>query len=100
VNEKDENKESSSCSGTCSQVEVPSKEEVDALDRMRAIKIQVRELKRVLSGISSSNQGRENGKIAELEGEMTRLKEEWNKWEKKREEAAHQRMILLGHEEP
>lgn len=100
MDEKDKKTERSNCSNTCSQVEVPSREEVTALDNMRKIKIRVRELKKMVSEISSNRTTGENGKIAELEREMARLKKEWNEWEKRREDAAHQRMILLGHEEP
>ena len=100
MEENNERMKSSNGPRTCHRVEVPSREEVNALDEMRKIKGRVRELKKMLSGISSMNEGRDDGKTAELETEMARLKEEWNEWEKKREEAARQRMILLGHEEP
>jgi hypothetical protein len=31
---------------------------------------------------------------------MADLKEEWPAWEEKRQQAAKERMIILGHEEP
>ena len=37
--------------------------------------------------------------IVELEGELASLKAEWINWEEKRQKAAKERMILLGHEE-
>ena len=99
MDQKGESTELSNCPETCSRVEVPSREEVTALDNMRKIKIRVRELKKILSETSSSNRAKGHGRIPALEKEMARLKEEWNEWERKREDAAHQRMILLGHEE-
>ena len=84
-------------SSTCSQVQVPSQEEVAALNEMRSIKNRVRDLKKRLSEISNSEETGDNRKVNELEKEMKLLKEEWNIWDKRREEAARERMILLGH---
>jgi predicted nuclease with TOPRIM domain len=75
----------------CKRLEVPSEDEVVALNAMRAIKDRVRDLRKRLSEISES--------ILELEQEMAELKVQWNDWEEKREKAARERMILLGHEE-
>jgi len=36
----------------------------------------------------------------DLEKGMADLKEEWLAWEEKRQQAAKERMIILGHEEP
>ena len=64
---------------------------------MRKIKNRVRDIKTMLSELSPiDNKGEE---ILELEEEMKRLRAEWAEWEKRKEEAARQRMILLGHEE-
>lgn len=83
----------------CKKLEVPSEEEVVALNAMRAIKARVRELKKRLSAISSSRNEGDRVKAIELEKRMETLRAEWNEWENKRKKAAAERMILLGHEE-
>jgi len=84
-------------SNCCKRAEVPSDEEVEALSGMREIKARVKELKKRLSEISSSN-GKYPMEKSRLEKEITELKSEWNELEQKREKAARDRMILLGHE--
>ena len=83
----------------CKKLEVPSEEEVVALNAMRAIKEQVRDLKRRLSEVSSSQEEGDMEEVLELEKQMEALKAQWNEWEEKRQRAAQERMILLGHEE-
>jgi hypothetical protein len=82
----------------CKKIEVPSEDEVVALNAMRAIKERVRQLKTRLSEMSSSNRDEEKGEALALEEQMEELKAEWNEWEEKRKKAAKERMILLGHE--
>jgi hypothetical protein len=83
----------------CKKMEVPSEDEMVALNAMRAIKERVRDLKTRLSEISSSEREEDNGEALELEKRMQALKAQWNAWEEKRKKAAKERMILLGHEE-
>ena len=83
----------------CKKLEVPSDDELVALDAMRVIKTRVRDLKKRLSEISSSDKGEPDEEASKLEKEMAELKVEWNEWEEKRKKAAHERMTLLGHEE-
>ena len=82
----------------CKKTEVPSEDEVVALNAMRAIKERVRQLKTRLSEMSSSKRDEEKGEALALEEQMEELKAEWNEWEEKRKKAAKERMILLGHE--
>jgi chromosome segregation ATPase len=84
---------SAPCAGA---VEVPTRREQEALNKLRAIKTKVRELKRARDerGDALADQVRDA-----IERELHHLKEEWNRWEEEREEAARERMILLGHEE-
>jgi chromosome segregation ATPase len=82
----------------CKKLEVPSEDEVVALNAMRAIKERVRDLKKRLSEISSSHKGEDKAEAQELEKRMQALKAQWNDWEEKRKKAAKERMILLGHE--
>jgi phage-related minor tail protein len=83
----------------CKKMEVPSEDEVAALNAMRAIKERVRDLKTRLSEISSSYRDVDKSEALALEQKMEKLKAEWNEWEGKRKKAAKERMILLGHEE-
>ena len=84
-----------SCPG---KIEVPTKEEREALAAMRAIKERVRDLKKRRAGLSDSQSDEKSEKILGLEKELADLKTQWNKWEEKNRRAAKERMILLGHE--
>jgi hypothetical protein len=83
----------------CKKLEVPSEDEVVALSAMRAIKERVRELKKRLSELSSSQKDEDKEEALELEKKIEELRAQWNEWEEKRKKAAKERMILLGHEE-
>jgi chromosome segregation ATPase len=83
----------------CKKMEVPSEDEVVALNAMRAIKERVRDLKTRLSEISSSNREEDKGEVLRLKEKLEKLKAEWNEWEGKRKKAAKERMIFLGHDE-
>jgi hypothetical protein len=85
-----------SCPG---KIEVPTPAEKDALDKMRDIKERVRKLKRRLNGLKDSGHDEGVQEIGELEKDLSHLKMEWDRWEKIRQKAAKERMILLGHEE-
>jgi len=90
-----------SCSETCGKAQVPSEEEILILNAMRLVKERVRQIRDRLSEISSSPGGEnETGGKAWLEEEMKRLKLKWEDLERDRRKAAHERMVLLGHEEP
>ncbi|MBW2028433.1 MAG: hypothetical protein JRH06_04335 [Deltaproteobacteria bacterium] len=65
---------------------------------MRSIKDRVRTLKGRIEEISASKAAGHREETRRLEEELTRLKEEWDYWNRKREEAAKVRMIMLGHE--
>jgi hypothetical protein len=82
----------------CKKLEVPSEEEVMALNAMRAIKERVRELKKRLSEISSLQKDEDKEEVLELEKKIEGLKAQWNEWEERKEKAAKERMISLGHE--
>lgn len=86
------------CKKTCKGIEVPTRDEVEALDAMREIKRQVRWIEKEITAIPDLLENQE--KKAGMEKEITRLKEKWKEWDSKREEAAKIRMMLLGHEEP
>ena len=79
----------------CRPVEIPSDDEVKALNKLLEIKKRVRELKRELSNMASDASS--NEQKTQADDELTELKKEWEEWEKKRDKAARDRMIALGH---
>jgi hypothetical protein len=83
----------------CQQIEVPTEDELRALNAMRTIKARVRILKQRLSEIANSDVEKEADETRELKKEIFQLKTEWIEWEEKRRIAARERMILLGHEQ-
>ena len=95
VREVSQNEALSSCQG---KLEVPTEKEREALAAMKSIKERVRGLKKRLTVLKASDHDETTGEILELEKELSRLKVDWDKWEKKRQKAAKERMILLGHE--
>ena len=85
---------------TCGKLEVPTEEEVIALRALREIKNRVRDLKKRRSELSSHNGTGKAEDLSAIEREMVDLKMRWEKWEERRKQAARERMILLGHEDP
>lgn len=83
------------CSG---KMEVPTPREREALAAMKSIKERVREIKKRLDELNALEDHAYGEEIVSMEGEMARLKQEWDSWEAKRDAAAKERMILLGHE--
>ena len=92
--------ELSLCETTCKQVEVPTQEEVEALNAMRAVKERVRSLKGRIAELPDPGDAAESEERSNLEKEMAALKTEWDRLDEQRTEAARVRMVLLGHEEP
>jgi len=97
---RDEIKDSNCKCENCQPLEVPTRDELVALNALRAIKDRVREIKKELSDMPTPEKEEDTDKKMGLEAEMKRLKSEWKEWEEKKEYAARERMILLGHEEP
>ena len=87
------------CVKSCGPVEIPTADEKEALDALRHIKSRVREVKRRLEQISKEASGDNDGESIALEKELEALRIDWKAWEKRRDEAAKERMILLGHED-
>ena len=81
-----------SCPG---RLQVPTEEEKEALDAMKSIKERVRALKKCLT---ASGRDETTGERLALEKELAHLKVDWDEWEQKRQKAAKERMVLLGHE--
>jgi hypothetical protein len=88
------------CAHSCKKLDVPTDEEVCALNELRCIKDKVRELKRKISDLSAGLVAGTRDDLMILENEMADLKDQWLSWEEKRQQAARERMIILGHEKP
>jgi hypothetical protein len=88
------------CEKACRKIEVPTDEELKALNALRAIKTQVRDLKSRIYDLTEDHGHEKGQEIKTLENQLASLKEEWIAWEGKRKEAARIRMIMLGHEDP
>ena len=82
---------------SCRPLDIPTDDEVKALNRLREIKKRVRVLKKELSLMASDASFFEQRD--RIDFELIELKKEWKEWEKKRDEAARERMIALGHRE-
>ena len=91
--------EKSACVHSCKKIDVPTEEEVCALNELRCIKERVRELKKKISDLSAGVMAGTRDDLMILEKQMEDLKEEWLSWEEKRQQAARERMIILGHEQ-
>lgn len=83
---------------SCKPLELPTDDEVKALNRLLEIKNRVRELKKELSHMAFDASFYEQR--TQADNELFELKKEWKEWEKKRDKAARERMIALGHLEP
>lgn len=84
----------------CQPINVPTDDEVTVLNALKALKERVRDIKKRISILSGDMSERKNEEILKLQVELETLNIEWKGWEKKRDEAARERMILLGHVEP
>jgi metallophosphoesterase superfamily enzyme len=88
------------CAHSCKKIEVPTDQEVCALNELRCIKEKVRDLKKKISDLSAGLVPGTRDDLIILEQQMEDLKEQWLSWEEKRQQAAKERMIVLGHEHP
>jgi len=99
VDNGDQRHDTKACEKLCGNIQVPTEDEVVALNAMRNIKNRVREIKKRISEIPSSKKLEDVKRLSGWENELAQLKETWEAWERKRKEAARVRMGLLGHEE-
>jgi len=88
-----------SCPTCPGKIEVPTAKEREALAALKSIKERVRKLKGNLAELEVSDRDQDRKNTGKIREELVRLKEVWDKWEEKRQHAAKERMILLGHEE-
>ena len=90
----------SACVHSCKKIDVPTDEEVCALNELRCIKERMRDLKKKISDLGAGLVAGTRDDLMILEKQMEDLKGEWLSWEEKRQQAAKERMIILGHEQP
>jgi hypothetical protein len=94
--------------GSCPSNEVLSSNEEWILSEMRAIKGAVSPIAKRLEELEgrikdpplAQTDSERNEEWAKLEGQMAELREEWEKWHTRLEEAIEQKLICLGHREP
>lgn len=85
-------------SGKCAgKADVPTARELRVLKEMRDLKARVRDLKARRERLVQA-QGAEK-EIAAIEEDLAGMRRRWEALEKERDAAAHERMVLLGHEE-
>jgi len=78
---------------TCRKIKVPTDDEIFALNKMREIRNMIHMIKsRLLESDIDTDMK------SELEDRISALKMEWKLWEEKKDLAAKERMIILGHE--
>ncbi len=64
---------------------------------MKSIKESVRALKQRLKTLQADSRQADSREVLGLEEELALLKGKWEWWNKKRQEAQEERMVLLGH---
>lgn len=91
----------------CQPLMALSYEEEAILERLRAIKLEVRPLAKELKNIERRRFDGKPSDSVSFERELVRLTNEladlrlsWKKWEKRLEDAIERKWILLGHREP
>ena len=76
---------------------MPTEKERAALAQLKSIKETVRALKQRLKTLQADGDHADSREIRGLEKELALLKDHWERWEEKRQEAQEERMVLLGH---
>lgn len=79
-------------------IEVPTEAEREALKALKSIKERRRTLKERIASLQGTNRSEDAATLLQLEEEMVELRTEWKRWEAKKQKAAKERMVLLGHE--
>jgi hypothetical protein len=88
------------CSNMCGEIQVPTEDELNALNAMRSLRQKARLLKLQLDRLERNEAGKEELEKDRVRLELDRLRREWLEWECRRQRASNERMILLGHEAP
>jgi predicted nuclease with TOPRIM domain len=84
----------------CSGEFVPlTRDEEAILARMREVKARVTEVKQQIRELEGQLNGESLDRLGERKQRLEALRREWQGLDRQRQEAAHVRMQLLGHEE-
>ena len=84
---------------TCAgKMEIPTPGERAALSAMKSLKERARGIKKRIDELKGLKDDTCAEEIVSLEEQLILLKKEWKVLERKRDAAAKERMILLGHE--
>ncbi|MCG6880966.1 MAG: hypothetical protein LJE96_17710 [Deltaproteobacteria bacterium] len=84
---------------TCTgKMGIPTPREREALSAMKSLKERVRKIKKRIDELRGLKDDTYAEEIGSLKGQLVPLKKEWNSLGRKRDAAAKERMILLGHE--
>ncbi|HYA01496.1 MAG TPA: hypothetical protein VEI04_00095 [Syntrophobacteria bacterium] len=84
----------------CSGEFVPlTRDEEAILARMREVKARVTEVKQQIRELEGRTNGESLDRLGERKKRLEALRREWQGLDRQRQEAAHLRMQLLGHEE-
>jgi chromosome segregation ATPase len=94
--------------GTCPSGEVVSSQEQWILEEMRSLKETMRPVADRLKTLEdrikdpplTDADNERNQEWAKLEGQMSDLRDEWQKWQERLDEAIQQKLVCLGHREP
>ncbi len=97
-----------SACGSCPSDQALTEKESSILKEMRSIKEQVGPVaqrlseleERIKKPVLNETDDTRNAEWAELEGQMTSLREEWKKWQDRLDKAIEQKLICLGHRDP
>ena len=84
---------------TCTgKMEIPTPREREALSAMKSLKERVQRIKKRIDEFKGLKDDTYAEEIGSLKEQLVPLRKEWNSLERKRDAAAKERMILLGHE--
>ncbi|MEW6665559.1 MAG: hypothetical protein AB1512_10130 [Thermodesulfobacteriota bacterium] len=88
------------CKNLCREVEIPSDDELVALNAMRSIREKAKALREEMDRLQKTEPAQAGPERIRMQRQLDLLKQEWQEWEKKKNIAAKEKMVLLGHEDP
>jgi hypothetical protein len=98
MSERNGSREKATRVGCPGPIEVPTEAEREALMALKSIKERGRTLKKRIASLQGTNRPEGAATLLQMKEEMVELRTEWKRWEAKKQKAARERMVLLGHE--